>query len=489
MFERMRWWTIAIPALVVGAIEVLGDAVLDEVLGPPWDIILVVGAVLLLTFVYWRLAIDRMRVLGVELERQNAELAERNAAARALHRVSVAITALADLDEVLQAVVDQARGLLAADVSVLLLTGPDGETTVRAWSGPPGSVVPRGRRPDERGAGARPASSTGGRELVGGTSVASGRVVPADRDPSAVAGAGGETTGDPDIDRFVDPALVGVRLAAPLQRGGQTTGLLFVGGRRPRGFDVDDVETLASLANQAAIALENARLQARLRELAVVAERERIAREMHDGLAQVLGYVNTKSQAVETLLADGRVDEARTQLAELSAAARSVYVDVREAILGLRSPIDPEEGLVAAIEGYAARFADASKLATVVDASPAARALDLPPEVEMQVFRIVQEALTNVRKHAAARRATIKLGVERDRLVVELIDDGRGLDRSGHAAGDWPHYGIEAIRERAASIGGTVAWEAGSGPEPGTVVRLSVPLVPAASGRLVRGAA
>ena len=98
---------------------------------------------------------------------------------------------------------------------------------------------------------------------------------------------------------------------------------------------------LSSLANQAAIAIENARLQARLRELAVVAERERIAREMHDGLAQVLGYVNTKSQAIEELLVAGRTDEARDQLAELAAAARSIYVDVREAILGLRSPVIP----------------------------------------------------------------------------------------------------------------------------------------------------
>ena len=124
-----------------------------------------------------------------------------------------------------------------------------------------------------------------------------------------------------------------------------------VGSGRARGFEVDEVETLSSLANQAAIAIENARLQARLRELAVDAERERIAREMHDGLAQVLGYVNTKSQAIEELLVAGRTIEARGLLAELAAAARSIYVDVREAILGLRSPVAPGVGLVAAGRG------------------------------------------------------------------------------------------------------------------------------------------
>ena len=199
------------------------------------------------------------------------------------------------------------------------------------------------------------------------------------------------------------------RLEAPLQRAGATIGLLMVGSRLERGFEVDEVETFSSLANQAAIAIENARLQARLRELAVVAERERIAREMHDGLAQVLGYVNTKSQAIEELLVAGRTDEARVLLAELAAAARSIYVDVREAILGLRSPVVPGLGLVAAIEDYAARFAEASKIAVTVDATEATRRLDLAPDVEAQVFRIVQEALTNVRKHSRAGRAAVRV--------------------------------------------------------------------------------
>src|SRR5207344_3020411 len=194
------------------------------------------------------------------------------------------------------------------------------------------------------------------------------------------------------------------RLEAPLQRAGETIGLLMVGSVVERAFEIDELETLSSLANQAAIAIENARLQSRLRELAVVAERERIAREMHDGLAQVLGYVNTKSQAIEELLVAGRTDAAREQLAELAAAARSIYVDVREAILGLRSPVVPGVGLVAAVEDYAARFADASKIAVMVDATEAARRLDLPPGLEAQVFRIVQEALTNVRKHSRAHR-------------------------------------------------------------------------------------
>ena len=248
-----------------------------------------------------------------------------------------------------------------------------------------------------------------------------------------------------------------------------------VGSRAARGFEVDEVEMLSSLANQAAIATENARLQARLRELAVVAERERIAREMHDGLAQVLGYVNTKSQAIEELLAAGRIAEARALLAELAAAARSIYVDIREAILGLRSPVVPGMGLVAAVEEYAARFAEAAKIAVHVEASEPARRAEPAPDVEAQVFRIVQEALTNVRKHSGARRVEIAFAVVGDRLDVVVDDDGQGIHRGvgpDAAADDRPRYGLRAMRERADSVGATVEWT--SPPGGGCRVHLSV---------------
>ena len=104
-----------------------------------------------------------------------------------------------------------------------------------------------------------------------------------------------------DFRRFVQAALIGTHLAAAVRRGEHSVGTLAVGSRSERAYAVDAVETLASLAGQAAIAIERDRLQRELRELAIRAERERIAREMHDGLAQVLGYVNTKSQAVAEL--------------------------------------------------------------------------------------------------------------------------------------------------------------------------------------------
>jgi signal transduction histidine kinase len=426
--RRLRWLSILVPLAVIAAIEGLSDTVFDEVLPFPRDTILVVAVVAVIGviggIVAWR-AIDR---LTATLQASNRELQAREESTRALHQVSMAVATLADLDAILEVICGSARRLLVTDAAALVLTGPDGRPALVCSSGPVELLLPEGD--------------------------------------------GSAAEDDVGVRAFLAPAVETV-LGAPLQRGGATIGALGVGSRQQRSFSIDEVELLSSLANQAAIAIENARLHDQLRELAVRGERERIARELHDGLAQVLGYVNTKSQAVEELLAAGRIEEARVHLAELASAARSIYVDVREAILGLSTPVS-SAGLSGTIERYATRFAEASKLAVHVNASPGAARLDLPPAVEAQVFRIVQEALTNVRKHAAAQRVEVDLDVLDGSLIVAVEDDGRGLGAAESAGEGWPRYGATAMRERARSIGGSVVWS--SVPGAGTRVRLDVPL-------------
>jgi signal transduction histidine kinase len=426
--SRLRWLTILLPVALVGAIELISDSWLDPYFPFPLDTLLVMLVVLALGAFLTRRAFRDVDRLGDALRVRNAELEARHATARGLQQVSVAITALADLDAILQATVDNARTLLGADVAFLLLGGPGGTTTLRATSGPSEGLDPTGSQPGD------------------------------------------------DVHRFVREGVAGTLVRAPLRRGDMTVGTLAVSGPELRSLRIGDAETLSSLASQAAIAIENDRLQAELRELAVRDERERIARELHDGLAQVLGYVNTKSQAVEELLAADRVPEARTQLAELAAAARSIYVDVREAILGLSSPVAPAGGLVAALRAYGRRFAEASKLAVRVDATPVAGQLGLDPAIDDEVFRIVREALTNVRKHAAARRVAIRVAVEDGHLVVEVEDDGRGFDPATLSAttADRTRLGLAGIRERAAAIGGSVEWR--TAPDGGTIVHVAVPI-------------
>jgi signal transduction histidine kinase len=404
---------------------VVSDAYLDLILPSPLDVMVVPGAVLLFALAFGPVAFRRFDRLARTVRERNAELERRNAALEALRGIGTAIASLANIDGVYQRIVDHARELLGADAAFIAVALPTGAYRVAARSGPAEAFANDDEVDDAR--------------------------------------------------EFLHPEFRSAQLAAPLRRGDVAIGTLQVGARsRPSPYGAREFETLASLASQAAIANEHERLQHILRELAIHGERARIAHEMHDGLAQVLGYVNTKAQAIEELLAVGQVERARQQLSELATAARSVYVDVRETILGLSSPIVSERGLVGALEEYVRRFTEASKLASRVEATSPARAVRLPPDVQTQVFRIVQEALTNVRKHASAQRARVRLDVKEQALTVRVEDDGKGFDPDAPLADGWPHFGMQTIRERAASIGAIVSWS-GSGDE-GAALALVVPL-------------
>ncbi|MEO8570789.1 MAG: ATP-binding protein [Chloroflexota bacterium] len=426
--RRLRWLAVALPAVAVGTLELLSDTILDPYLPFPWDTLLVVGLVAILAALFANQTFGRMDRLTASLEARNAEVEAGAATASALHAVSLAIASMADLEAILQATVESARTLLHADLGLLVLIGADGEPVLRSTSGPETAFDRAGGR--------------GGDEI--------GRFLRSDGRPAL--------------------------LAAPLRRGGSTIGTLAVGGRAALSHGVGDLETLSSLANQAAIAVESARLGTELRALAVRHERERIAGEIHDGLAQVLGYVNTKSQAVEGLLESGRLAESRVQMAELSAAARSIYVDVREAILGLTEPVGQDVDLGMEVRDYAGRFAEAAKLAVTVRVDPGLESAPIAPAVRDEAFGIIREALTNVRKHASARRVEVAIGVHDGRLVISVTDDGRGFDpdRVENDEGDWPHYGLRAMRHRAAAIDAWISWT--SAPGTGTTVDLEAPL-------------
>lgn len=449
-----RWAWVVVPMLGVLALEALQDTILHDVL--PVSVHIGLLAVVLLSgaLVVAGALFRRFDQMTAALLSQMEELEARSNAAAALQRVGLVVSALRDLDRILDTVVEQARLLLGGEVALLCLANDEGILAPRARSGPgeafhPGPVsCPH---PDARD-GACPLLTAA-----------------IDHDTGATASA--------PLCHFVDPLFLGSAVAVPLRVGERLLGTLAVASRSTRRFGALELATLESLASVAAVAIDNARLYRRLRELAMVEERNRIARELHDGLAQVLAYVGTKSEAAISLLDSGRSAEARTQLVELGSAARSVYVDVREAILGLSSPLEPGQGVVPAIRDYAARYAEAAKLPTQVIATPDAETIRLAPAAEAQALRIVQEALRNVRKHAAARRVVVEARREGDELLVEVHDDGQGFDPSAVPGSDWPHFGIATMRERAASVGGSL--EIASGRGSGTAVRVRLPIAPA----------
>jgi signal transduction histidine kinase len=433
--HRGRWFLVAAAVLFVGTVEALSDTAFDAFLPFPFHTLLVVAVVTAVVGTGALYTFGQIDRLTGDLRERNAILESRNAVLRAVYDVSLSVSGQADPDQTIASIVDHCRSLLRVDGALLALDGPAGELRLRAASAGPGVLV-------------------GNEPLVG--------VMGTEQD---------------DLGCYLRPGYQ-IRLSTAVGNGDRRIGMLglAIPTRSNRRFDVVEVETLSALATQVGLALEAARMRSELQLLAVQGERERIAREMHDGLAQVLGYVNTKSQAVEEMLAAGRVDEARRQLAELAEAARSVYVDVREAILSLSTPVPADRGIAAALEEYAALYAESSKLAVRFHTSPEAADAKLSAVAQAEVFSIAREALTNVRKHARAHRVGVDLALDGSDLILRIEDDGVGFDADLLAAGPerWPHFGLAGMRERAQSIGGRIVWHSRHGA--GTTVELHVPV-------------
>lgn len=222
------------------------------------------------------------------------------------------------------------------------------------------------------------------------------------------------------------------------------------------------------------------------RYVAIVEERERIARELHDSLAQALGAGHLRLRALAMHPQVAGQPPVRAEVDALAELCQDAYRDVREAIVGLRATPRADRGLLESLHQYVGSYARQTALAATVEtdltADPA-----LSPHSEVQVIRVVQEALTNIRKHAEASRAVVRVAERGDEVAVEIEDDGCGFDPDAAAGADGPladshdpalaldptGYGLRSMHERAALAGGRLSVE--SRPGSGTRVRMVVP--------------
>ena len=211
--------------------------------------------------------------------------------------------------------------------------------------------------------------------------------------------------------------------------------------------------------------------------LAGLEERERLARGLHDNLAQVLSYANMQAQAARELLATGQIETVDTYLARLANVTHEAHTDAREYILGVKTAISPEQGFPGALGQYLQRFGQTCGLETklsVPEPEILAEA-SLEPTIEIQLLRIVQEALTNIRKHAHASSVWVRLAIDDHRAEVVVEDNGRGFDPELLPAGDAQTFGLKIMRERAEEIEGSL--EVLSTPGQGTRICVQVPLL------------
>jgi signal transduction histidine kinase len=365
----------------------------------------------------------------------------------ALDEAARAIAGVRGVDEVLQLIVDRVRDLIDAEYAALGIATPDGtierfitagiDPHVRLAIGPP----PRGRG-------------------LLGLIIREGRSY---RIPSIAdhPDSSGFPPNHPPMTSF---------LGVPVTANGISIGNLYLTDKRgATEFSPADQRLVELFARHAGIAIDNARLHAQSRLLAVAEERERIGRDLHDGIIQSLYAVALSLEDVPDLMSDSGDDAA----ARVDAAIESINLairDIRNFIYGLRPEAVDGSQVLAGVAALGEELRHGGLVDVSVELDPLADP-QLTPEAGTELLNLVREGLSNAARHARARRIGVALKRTAEGPVLILEDDGVGFDLSRPAGAG--HHGIANMRSRAAAIGGEL--EIYSAPESGTRIVLRLP--------------
>lgn len=256
-------------------------------------------------------------------------------------------------------------------------------------------------------------------------------------------------------------------MAAPLTLKDRVIGMVAFTAREPGYFTPRHATLALAIANQAAIAIENARLYEQAQELAAVEERQRLARELHDSVSQALYGIALGAHTARTLL-DRDPGQVAEPLDYVLSLAEAGLAEMRALIFELRPESLEIEGLVSALtkQGAALHARHDITVQTDLSAEPA-----LPLKVKQELYRIAQEALHNTVKHAHASQVDLRLCQTSEAVILEVCDDGRGFDPTASFPG---HLGLHSMQERVKGLGGMLQIE--SAPGQGTCVRAHVPV-------------
>jgi len=258
-------------------------------------------------------------------------------------------------------------------------------------------------------------------------------------------------------------------LVIPLRLGDQVIGTLDVHNAQVAAFTQEDMVAIQSLGDQIVVAIENAHLYNQRRELAVLEERTRLARDLHDSVTQSLYSLVLLTEGWRRMLSAGSETQIEDRLRRIGEIAQQALCEMRLLIHELRPPMLEQEGLVGAVR----KRLDAIEKRVGIEARVVMEDLvELPAFLEEGLYWITQEALNNALKHAAAKTESVRICVEGQRLVLEIADDGQGFDLE--VAKNKGGMGLASMAERAREMGGTLTIE--SAPSQGTTVRVSVPV-------------
>jgi signal transduction histidine kinase len=237
-----------------------------------------------------------------------------------------------------------------------------------------------------------------------------------------------------------------------------------------RGMEVGHLLLLQDVTE---LKLAQAQIVAQSRVMATQNERERMARELHDSLGQVLSYTGFQVEAAAKLSRDGQGVAAAEQLDRLGNVVREAHADLREVILNLHSTPSLQQPFFTTVKLYLDAFTSSYDIQTHLSVDPGLVEETYAPETQLQLFRILQEALSNARKHGRAHQVEVTFAMEDGSFCMSIQDDGRGFDIDLVGKSGGSHYGLQFMQERAAQLEGRMHIH--SAPGAGTQVALEMP--------------
>ncbi len=261
-------------------------------------------------------------------------------------------------------------------------------------------------------------------------------------------------------------------VTVPLMAKGKLVGAFHLGARGVRPFAPEEMSLLAAIGQQVGVAMENARLYEQAEESAAIAERNRLAHELHDSVTQSLYSVTLYAEAAARLLSTGKHLEAADHLRELRDTAQEALREMRLLIFELHPPALEKSGLAGALQIRLDAVEGRGGMQTDLQIEGAEK---LPPSVQAELYHIALEALNNVLKHAKARHVCVAIRFLDTATAIEIEDDGIGFEPS--VAQGRGGLGLEGMRERAQRIGAKLQIQ--SAPGRGTKVTVEAPLAPA----------
>ncbi|MFP4439811.1 MAG: GAF domain-containing protein [Chloroflexaceae bacterium] len=393
---------------------------------------------------------ERMRAyqtLEQRFEERALEIGRRRQVAEGLRGILTVLNSNRPLEEILDYIVAQACRLLNTNAAAIYRLQKENRLSIQAYRGLPAEYATI--------------------DLIVGRG-ATGRAVQSRRpvalsDTVAYLAHQGNPVEEPQQRALIKEVLQQFRalLAVPLIIKDEVYGGITVYHPDPREFSAEEIELAVSFADQAALAIENARLREQAERTAVAAERSRLARDLHDAVTQTLFSASLIAEVLPRLW-ERNPDMGRQRLEELRQLTRGALAEMRTLLLELRPATLTEASLADLLRQLTEAITGRARVPVMLTVEGER---DLPPEVKVALYRITQETLNNVAKHAGASRAAVILRYQPDRVMLHIGDDGRGFKLA-----DTPpdSLGLSIMRERAEAIGADLRIE--SEPGEGTQV-------------------